>query len=153
MFGGKGNENEVEENKFDDETVERDFEKFCEDWDLDIEKIADMKEEDRDDYDDIKRRIVRVMKLGRLVYNADKETFIYFFKKPQGTGEEGKSIEIRMPEGPSLLMMDKYKKGQSIHMKNAVIANMIKMPIPYVSNMNPMDSKITDAVFSLFFVL
>jgi hypothetical protein len=139
---------ELSKYKFDKETVERDFERFCLDWDIDDE-IDEMDEEDRNDFKNIKRRITRVMRLGRLVYNED-ETFTYYFMKPPAKGEEGRLVSFKRPQGGDYLAMDRYKEKESIHKLHAVIAGLIKMPTAYVSRIDDVDLKVFKAIVNLF---
>ena len=138
------------ENKIDEETVEQDWQKFCEEWDIDTNE-DEMDEEERNGFKNLRRQIKRSMKKGRLVYNAGDESFTYKFVKPiEGHGEDGQKINFHRPAGTAYLAIDKYKDNQSSHKLQGIIAICMKKPPKFVSNFDGIDLKVFAGIINLF---
>lgn len=140
----------VKEYKIDKETAERDFERFCEDWDIDTD-VDDLDSEDKEDFKRLKKKIIKKIRQGNLVYNDD-ETFSYTLIKPIPNTPDGNILTISRTKGQALLAMDNYKDRQTIHKSNVILAAMIKMPVAFISKMDGIDLKILQSIQTLFLV-
>lgn len=132
--------------KIDLETATLEFERFCEDWDIDTEE-SDFDEEERTDFRKLKRQIVRKIQSENLIYNED-ETFTYnLVKPPEGVTEP---LTIKRTKGDSWMNMDSYKEKQQVHRGMSKVAAMVGKPLSFFSRLDDIDVKVLQAIQNLF---
>ena len=144
---------EKEENpkyKIDKKSAELEFEKFCSDWDIDTD-IDDLDSEDKENFKNLKKRILRKIMSGNLVYIEADETFSYTLIKPIDKAPDSKTIIIYRTKGQANMVMDNYKDSETIHKVYAKLAAMVKMPPAFIAKMDEVDLKILQGIQTLFF--
>lgn len=145
----KTNEIIKKKEKIDKETASADFQRFASDWHLDIDE-SEMDEDDKRDFLTLKKRIMRAIQDGNLIYNSD-ETFTFYYYKPTVDTEDGRVTKITRPNPGNYLAMDNYKTDQTSHKTSAVIAKMINMQPAFVNNkIDGIDYKILISILTLF---
>lgn len=127
----------------DPETCEREFAKFIEGMDLDVDTKG-MDDEDRGSFDVAKRIVMRAMSTAHLVVN-DQDEFVYTPKK----GDESE-IVFHEPKGASLMAQDHKKDGHDIAKTFAVLADITQQPAKRFSQMAQRDVKVCNAILVLF---
>lgn len=127
------------------EVAEADFSRFVDAWDIDADTAA-MNDEDREAFDQHKRKIIRKIVAGRAVIN-DEGCPVYTPFVPLGETTE---ITFSIPDGAAYVAMDKYKDRQSVHKLNAFMASATKLPPASYAKMNGRDVKVCQAIFALF---
>lgn len=132
--------------KLDLETATLEFERFCEDWDIDTD-IDEFDEDERTDFNKLKRQIIRKIKDGNLIYNDD-ETFTYTLVKPPEGLEE--PLTIKRTKGDSWMNMDSYKEKQQVHRGMSKVAAMVGKPLSFFSKLDDIDVKVLQAIQNLF---
>ncbi len=127
------------------EVVEKEFERFAAEWDIDSNS-AGMSDEDRESFEPHKKRIVRGIQEGYIVIGDDGDP-TYTLRKPKG---ETTTITFYVPSGAAYMEMDKYKDRQLVHKMNAFMGSMTKQAPAFFSNMDGRDLKVCQAVVALF---
>lgn len=137
-------------NKIDKETALKDFERFCEDWDIDLDD-SDFDEDERSDFRKMKKQIMRKIQSGHLIYNDD-ESFFYSCLKPL-KGETDPPVEpihIIRTRGDSWMNMDSYKEKQQVHRGMSKVAAMCGKNLSFFSKLDDIDIKVFQAVQNIF---
>ncbi len=129
----------------DKETAEREFDRFIECNDLDLD-TAGMDTEDLAAFNKLKNRIYRVLQRGSLVINDDGEP-IY---TPQNEKSRHKEpITFHERTGASLIAMDGKKKNHDVAKTYAIMADMCKVHPSVFAGLVGIDVKVCEALFSL----
>jgi len=135
-------------NVIDKETAELEFERFCSAWEIDTD-VADMDEEDRDSFNDQKRKIVKAICLGRLVFNENEE-LEYKLAYPEKV--DCNSVTLTRPDGAAFMSMDKYKEKEGTHKTFSVLAMSMQKNPSFLSRLDAIDIKPLMAVMNIFLV-
>lgn len=137
--------------KIDKETAKLEFEKFTDDWEIDVD-FSELDKEDKKGYLTQKKNFVNAVRKGRLKYitkeNGD-EILEYTFSNKSKT-HHGEIVEIRIPEGSDYMVMDDYKEDENTKKTYAVFASMTKKPKGYYSNISAIDIKAIQSIVVLF---
>jgi len=135
--------------KTDLETANAEFEKICDDWFIDIDE-NNMKDDDKIDFRDTKRKIIRSIQLGLLCRNEDN-TLTYTISK-LSEGFEGEELQIKRPKGSAGLDTDQYKDHKLVHKVFSYMSAMTGKPPSFFSKLDfSMDVQNLQAIISLFF--
>ena len=160
--------------KVDKQTAELDFMQFCEDWDIDTD-IDDLdqdrvleydddgnpidfgkpEESEKDEFNQLKKQIIRKVMSGNAVYSPDTEEWTYTTLKPvrdgHGKGGDSKTFPVkRGTESSWWGIATSGKKQDNMKLKDKKIAAMIGMPLDFVGRIDDVDMKFLNAVLSLF---
>ena len=131
--------------KVDKKTAEQDFNCFAEAWEIDTD-VEEMTQEDRDSFNDQKRKIVKAIRIGRASVDG-KGDIAYVLKEPVHSVD---SLTLTMPRGEGYMEMDRYKEQQSVRKFMAVMGHMSGKPVKVFSDMSGIDVKFCMAVSTLF---
>lgn len=131
--------------KVDHKTAGQDFNRFAEAWEIDT-VVEDMKQEDRDSFEDQKRKVVKAIMIGRAAVGEDGN-IVYNLKDPvHGTD----AVTLRMPRGEGYMEMDRFKEQQGVRKFMAVMGHMTGKPVKMFADMSGIDIKFCMAVSTLF---
>lgn len=134
-----------EEPKIDIETAKAEFERFADCMDIDIDTI-DMDDEDLNAFTKVKKRLLKAIQKGSLIFNGDGEA-VY---TPSHTKSKYKeTITFHERTGASLMAMDGKKKGHDVKKMYAVLADMCSLHPGAFAGLAGEDVKICEALFSL----
>lgn len=122
------------------------FNRFCEDWEIDNE-TADMSEEEKIDFDGQKAKIVNAICMHRLTFDGSVFKYIISEKSEKKAGQE---VTIERPKGSALMEMDRYKERQGVHKTYAVLAAMTKKESSFFSSLDGIDIRPFLGIVSLF---
>ena len=134
---------QIKDQKIATEICEAEFDRFVDAMDLDVDP-AGMDDEDKESFVAAKRSIIRAMKSGRLVVNAEGEIE---YTPTKGDTEK---ITFSEPKGASYMAMDSKKKGHDVAKTYATMADMTGQSIQRFSKMHNRDIKICTNVMILF---
>lgn len=127
------------------EVAEQEFENFVEAMDLDLD-TADMDVEDLAGFNKQKRRIVRAIIRGDLVFTENGEA-VYTPRHPRTTHKD--PITFHERTGASIMAMDGKKKGHDAAKMYSVLAEMCKVHPKTFAGMVGEDVKVCEALFAL----
>lgn len=136
---------EIKKNTVDIQTATEEFNRFCEDWEIDFDE-SEMNAEEKVDFQSIKNKILKPIKMGRLVF--DSGVLIYTISRTEK--HIGQQIHIRRPNGAAYMEMDRYKEQQGVHKMYSILAAMTGKETSFFANMDGIDIKPFQAVASLF---
>jgi hypothetical protein len=123
---------EKKKNKIDKETAEAEFVSFCEANDIDCD-MDGMTDEDKADFEPIKKRFIAACCQGRITVDGGKITYTPSnFTK----AEFRNPVEIKRPDGHAFMAMDGYKETQSIHKLHGFLSAMTGQEIVYFSKID-----------------
>ena len=136
----------MSEDKITAEMADKEFERFAEAWDLDLD-ASNMTEEDEKSLADAKRPIVRGIMRGdiRVVDSGDLDIELRFGKSA------GETVDLRIDRA-DMLAMDKYKDRQNVHKLNAYVASLCGKSAKFYGTLDPRDQKRLRAPVMLFLV-
>jgi len=132
-------------NVIDKETALKEFDRFIEDMDLDLD-TADMDQEDLNAFNRQKKRIIRAIEKGSLVINENGEA-VYTPANPKSKHTE--AITFHERTGASLMAMDTKKKNHDVAKTYAVLADMCKVHQNVFAGLVGTDVKVCEALFAL----
>lgn len=133
------------ENKIAKEMALNEFDRFAEAMDLDIDAV-DMDADDLAGFNKQKRRIIRAIERGALVFNDDGEA-VYTPQNKKSAHAD--SITFHERTGASIMAMDGKKKGHDAAKMYAVLADMCKVHAKVFAGMVGEDVKVCEALFAL----
>jgi len=133
--------------KIDKETAEMYFDEWCESWEIDND-ISEMKDKDKDGFEEHKSKIVKAIMKGRLIVN-DEKNIEYFFAFPE-LARGTQSVIIKRANGRAYSSMDKYGEKESIHKLYSVISVMTGKDYAFFLDLDGIDLKVLQAVAALF---
>jgi hypothetical protein len=122
-------------NKIDKKTAEAEFAAFCEANDIDCDEDG-MTDEDKADFEPIKRRFITACMRGRIIVDGGEITYtpsdftVKEFRDP---------VEIKRPNGHAFIAMDGYKETQSIHKLHGFVSAMTGQETKYFSKIDHSD--------------
>jgi len=129
-------------NKVDQETADREFERFATAMDLEID-TSKMDEEDRKGFEQQRGRVIKAIMTGSLVINEDGEpVFTPSF--------EGNALTFYEPTGGTYMAMDRKKNSENMARMATVMAEMTKTSPKTFANMKNRDFKVCLAITLLF---
>lgn len=131
-------------NPVDTATAEREFDRFAEAMDLDLDESL-MDESDRNAYKRQRSRMVRAIERGALVINQDGEA-VYTPQNPKSSYRE--PITFHERTGASLMAMDSKKKGHDVAKTYAVMADMCRVHANVFAGLAGTDGKVCEAIFA-----
>jgi hypothetical protein len=130
-----GETTEKKKNKIDRKTAEAEFVSFCEANDIDCD-MDGMTDEDKVDFEPIKRRFVDACMQGRVIVDGLK---IIYIPSDFTVKEFREPVEINRPTGHAFIAMDGYKETQSIHKLHGFVSAMIGQETKYFSKIDGRD--------------
>lgn len=127
------------------EVAEQEFERFVEAMDLDL-NTSDMDADDLAGFNKQKRRIIRAITRGHLVFNENGEA-VYTPKHPRTSHKD--PITFHERTGASIMAMDGKKKGHDAAKMYSILAEMCKVHPKTFAGMVGEDVKVCEALFAL----
>lgn len=131
--------------KVDKKTASVDFDRFAAAWEIDTD-VEDMPQEDRQSFEDQKRKVVKAICIGRAAVQENGDIAYTFKDAVHGVD----SVVLTMPRGEGYMEMDRYKDQQGVHKFMAVMGHMTGKPVKVFSGMSGIDLKFCMAVSTLF---
>lgn len=135
----------LEKNKIDTLTAEKEFERFAESMDLDIDTNS-MDDDDKQSFNQQKKRIVNAIMKGSLVVSDAGEPVF----TPQAAGKDVNAITFYEPTGASLMAMDRKGRTEDIKKLYSVMADVTGTSAGIFSKMKMRDLKVCQAIITLF---
>jgi len=129
----------------DIETADKEFERFSEAMDLDLD-TSKMDTEDLTAFDKQKRRIITAIQRGALVFNEEGEA-VYTPKHSKSKYKE--AITFHERTGASMMAMDGKKKNYEVAKTYAIMADMCNVPPHVFAGLVGADGKTCEALFAL----
>jgi len=136
---------ETDNQKVDLETAENEFKRFVEEWEID-DDISTMDVESKEDFERLKRRIVRAVMKGRAVIDENGD-IIYTLRKSVNDIE---TLHFKLPYGIAYLSMDRHKDRQNVHKMNGILGNIVSQDPKIFAKMQGPDYKFCLGVVQLF---
>lgn len=130
----------------DRQVAENDFNRWAEAWDIDTDREY-MDAEDREDFDNMRTRMIRAIQRGRLVISETADEVTQSLHRPLGETAE---VTYRIPSGSAWLTMDQHKEKQGMHKMFSYLGSMTGLPYKTFSNMDGRDLKLAQQVAALF---
>ena len=127
------------------EVAEKEFERFTNMMDLDV-NTEGMSVDDKRDFTIQRDRLIRAICLGSLVINDLGEP-VY---TPQRAGNDVNSIVFHEPTGASYLAMDRKKVDEDMGKLFSTMADITKTSSGMFSKMKNSDLKVCMAILTLF---
>jgi len=124
-----------------DDVAEREFERFVDAMDLDVEP-AGMDEEDRRDFASQRRVFLRAVKAGRLTVDEKGQ--------PVYQPKTGEPLTFREPDGAGLMEMDRAKEGKDVKKAYHLLGAMTQTGPKRFANMKNRDLKVCQAILAFF---
>ena len=126
------------------EVAENEFKRFVELMDLDID-VNTMDDEDKQNFEPLKKRIVNAIMNGSLTINDNGE--------PTYTPRRSKDAEpitFYEPTGASLMAMDRRKKNEDVGKMYAIMGDITKTHSNVFAKMKMADLKVCQSLVTLF---
>lgn len=128
-----------------EEVLEKEFDRFCESWDIDND-VESMPQDDADDFQTIKGQILRYMRQGRLTLEQDS-TLTVALKYSDKMERDTLSLDVSRLD---LVVMDNHAGDKNAHKLNAIAAEGCGIPERLYAKVDPRDKKIVSRVVGLF---
>lgn len=126
------------------EQAELEFENWAEAMDLDLD-TADMDADDLTGYNKQKKRVIKAVMRGALIFNEDGEA-VY---TPQNKkSKHNDPITFHERTGASIMAMDGKKKGHDAAKMYAVLADMCRVHPKTFAGLVGEDVKVCEAIFA-----
>lgn len=135
----------MKENKVNKEVAEQEFETWVDAMDLDLD-TSEMDAEDLTAFNKQKKRIIKAIMRGSLVFNENDEA-VYTPHRP-GT-QHKEPITFHERTGAAIMAMDGKKQGHNVAKMYAVLADMCKVHPKTFAMMVGEDIKLCEALFAL----
>ena len=140
-------ENSSKKYKIDEKTAEIEFNNFCEMWSIDND-TNEMNEEDKANFEKQKSILVKAFRKGRLILDRENRSLIYTIS--EHSEKAGETIVLKGMKGSDLMAADRYKKDDSVHQVQAVIASIARLPVSYISSLDMRDVIVLQTCMILF---
>jgi hypothetical protein len=127
--------------------AEQEFINWCDANEIDHTE-EDMEEEDRKDFQKIKKRFMRAVNAQRLVVDGTK--LVYTISKFSETS--GQKLTISRPTGRDFIAMDGFKETQQMMKFHAFIASIAKTEKSFVARLDMVDRQFLQDIGTLFLV-
>lgn len=134
----------MKEYKVDAKTAENEIDRFATAMDLDLD-TSEMDEEDRKALDQQKRVLILSIQKGNLVVNDNGEPVF-----TPTIGDNLEPLTFYEPSGASFMTMDKKKKNHDVAKMYGIMGDMTKTYPKVFSQMKHRDSKVCQAIVTLF---
>jgi hypothetical protein len=134
--------------KIDFKIAEEEFYKICESWEIDTDTKG-MTSDEIVDFNGLKRKIIKAIRLGRLSFNED-ETMTYIVSQYSSDDLSGEELIVKRPKGSDYTGMDQFKEGKDMHKTYSLLAGMIGKPIQFLNKLDGLDLKPLLAISTLF---
>jgi hypothetical protein len=128
----------------DPQTAEKEFERFVDLMDLDVD-MSGMSTEDRQDFAQQKRRILKAIECGSLIINDNGEPVF----TPKRTSDAN-SLTFHEPTGASLAAMDRTKKDHDITKLYTTMADMTRSTPATFAMMKMPDLQVCMSITTIF---
>jgi hypothetical protein len=136
--------------KIDRKTAEEEFNRFCEN--NEIENIeSSMEEEEKTTFNDIKERFIKVCCEGRA--EVDGTSLKYTISKFSKEGFKGEVVTIQRPGGAAYSAMDSTKDRENVKRLNCFLSAITGKEVSYFTKIDGKDWKFFNAVAQLFLSL
>lgn len=137
------------ENKIviDAETAELEFERFCEEWEIDND-LSDLSEEDEKGFLKHKKVFLNAVIKGRLKFNENDK--LEYTVSHHSEFRDGDQLIIKMPGGRDYKVFDKYKSKETMAQEQALYASLIGKTAGYIDSLVDIDMRVIKAVVILF---
>ena len=113
--------------------------------DIDID-TSDMDNDDLNAFNKVKKRLVKAVQKGSLIFNEDGEAV---YTPSHSKSKHKEAITFHERTGASLMAMDGKKKGHDVTKMYAVLANMCGLHQAAFAGLVGEDVKICEALFAL----
>ena len=136
------------EYKLSNELAEIEFNRFCEEMDIDTDCHN---EEDQESLDKIKSKIIKALMTGNLVINDDGEP-VYTTKKPVKVGgeEDIRTLTFYDYDGELMTATHGYSSKKPFHQMFALMGKMTRTSPAMFMNMNRRDLAVCNGIATLF---
>lgn len=135
------------EYKVSKDIAEKDFKDWCEANEIDCDMDM-MNEEEKKDFEPLKKRIVKAIMEGRCVVDGDELKYTLSAKNEGGLS--GKEIKVASPTGKTVLGLDGYKDTQGVHKLHGVMSALTGLDIGFFAKMRMSDWSFLQSVAQLF---
>lgn len=127
------------------EVAEEDFNRFCDEMDVD-RNLARMPEEDAKAFNDVKENLLDALQIGVLEIDSDGTAVVY--------PKKGDIKQIKFNElcGADYVAMDNKKETQSFAKMFALMGSITKLPPATFSKLKKFDAKVCLSIAKLFLV-
>lgn len=133
--------------KVSEDIAEKDFKDWCEANEIDCDMDM-MNEEEKKDFEPLKKRIVKAIMEGRCV--VEDNVISYTLGTYESTKLSGKEIKINSPTGKLFLGTDGYKDTQNVHKLHGAMSALTGLDVGFFGLMNIKDWKFFQSVLQLF---
>lgn len=127
------------------EVAEQEFNRWAEAMDLDIDP-AGMDAEDMAGFNQAKRRIIKAIRKGALVFNDEYEA-VYTPQRPGSKHQEPLVFHERT--GASLMATNGKKDTHAVSKMYAILGDMCRVPPSTFAGLSGEDAKVSEALFLL----
>jgi hypothetical protein len=127
--------------------AEQEFINWCEANDIDHAE-EDMEEDDRKDFQKIKKRFIKAVNDKRLV--VDGINIEYTLSRFSESA--GQKITISRPKGKDFIAMDGFKETQQMQKFQAFIASITKSEKSFIARLDMVDRQFLQDIGTLFLV-
>lgn len=131
--------------KIPQEIIESEFNRFCEEWDIDNE-VDRMTAEDAEDFASIKNQITRYMEDQRIELTEDAKMRVYLRFSNQ---IERDCLELDVSR-LDIMVTDRHGDSKNAHKLNAVASEGCGIPERLYAKVDPRDKKVVTKVVNLF---
>ena len=127
--------------------AEQEFRNWCDANDIDYAE-EDMEEDDRKDFQKIKKRFLKAVNDKRLVIDGTtlKYTVSRFSKSV------GQILTITRPIGRDMIAMDGFKETMQMQKFHAFLASIAKTEKSFINNLDMLDRQFLQDIGTLFLV-
>lgn len=129
------------------EAAEREFDRFVEDWDIDGEVDDTWTQEDREAFEEQKRRLVRRIGKGWIVIGDDSSVTI---KLRHSDDIDLSEVVLRVPKGNAYVKLDIFKERENVKRMTSMLGSMSGQNPVMFAKMDARDLKPALAVATLF---
>jgi len=134
----------LDEDKMDGESAEAEFQRFADEFELDIDEKG-MDDEDRQAFQASKKVFIRELKRGSIVVDErGAATYTTRFETNPSP------VVFHEPTGATFMASDQKKRGHDAAKMYAMIADMTRQNIQRFSKMPRRDLKVVESVALLF---
>ncbi len=135
--------------KINEEMALVEFNRWCEAWDIDCDTDG-MKEKELENFEDLSRKLGRMIRLGRLTVGDDGDPTYHLKYAGEAGFETLEALTFRIPDGSAMATWDKFKPNQSVGKLNSYLGNMTKQSPQVFIKMDNRDLLVCQAVVTLF---
>jgi hypothetical protein len=130
------------ESKVAIEVAEQEFDRFCEEMDLDVDTSV-MDAEDKAAFEKIERRLVNAIAEGRLTIDEKGQPVLQL-------SDGGQPVTFHEPNGANIIAMDQKRHGHNNARQILFIAEMTNQAEERIRKLPMRDLKICNSIVALF---